>query len=181
MPLYWRRHLPLDGIIPATDPLLDAVKAVQYDDWRDHRALGLSHVGLRSKIEAMAGDLAHRYAQRRYEAEEASRRAEAERARIEAEKQWQAEFERLAKLEAEKQRRAEVEAVTFHGELAKKKGRPKRQLRERGPPSVVASRSTCLSSKVRWTAGFGPATVKSNGSRIMSVVPRWWSCRPASS
>ena len=61
-PLYWRTHFPLEGLLPAgDDPLLKAVKAVQFDDWREVRPLGISDRRTRQKIEAMALDLAIRY------------------------------------------------------------------------------------------------------------------------
>lgn len=64
IPIYWRKHFPLDGVLPPTDdPLLKAVRSIQYDDWRDVRQLGISDRGMRQKIEAMAIDLALRYRQ----------------------------------------------------------------------------------------------------------------------
>ncbi len=62
IPLYWRTHFPIEGLLPAgDDELLKAVRAIQYDDWRDVRPLDISDRRLRQKIEATAIDLALRY------------------------------------------------------------------------------------------------------------------------
>ena len=62
IPLYWRRHFPLEGAAPTdNEPVLQAVKALQFDDWRDVRQLDITERPLRQKIEAMAEALAERY------------------------------------------------------------------------------------------------------------------------
>ena len=62
IPLYWREHFPLEGIIrSAEDDILSAVKALQYDDWRAARRAGLAASQMSDKIEEMSRRLAIKY------------------------------------------------------------------------------------------------------------------------
>ena len=62
IPIYWREHFPLEGMVPAAgDEILAAVKALQYDDWRDVRHAGIASPAMRRKIEATARQVGTRY------------------------------------------------------------------------------------------------------------------------
>ena len=118
IPLYWRTHFPLDGLLPGgNDPLLQAAQAIQYDDWRGVRPLGISDRLMRGKIEAMALDLALRHGQQSHLPGQSISSpafirvdAKAEQAKLDAER------ERLAR-QAEEERQKQRDRYRARGHI----------------------------------------------------------------